>query len=438
MPERRQGAGQHLRKSIKLRHAVALYISSVLGSGILILPGLAAKIAGPSSLIAWVFLSFASYPFAYTFATLSSRIPESGGVYSFAKQGYGFPAATVSAWLFALWFIAGAPAATLIAASYVAYVVPMTRLGLYFVAGGIMTLAFVVNYRGIRFSNTVQVIVVAMIVLLLVAAVAVTSGSVRMQNFNPMFPNGILPVGTAAALIFWSYLGYENVSNVAEEFANPQRDFRRSVFISVFLIGVLYISVAIVTIGTRAYEAGGSVAPFAEIFSRLLGTYGGAGTAALALFIIFATSNAYTAGMTRVIYAAAKDSAFPRGLAHVNPTTGVPDRSLIMLTASALIMLCVYYFTGSDLETALLIPSGAAIIVYIVGSLAGIRLLREKSWRRSLPWAALFISLAALPFVGVLSLPAVLVGGCGLAYGARLNRRLGVKENLAKETGVGE
>ena len=46
-----------LRKAITLRHAVALYVSSVLGSGILILPGLAAKIAGPSSLIAWLLLS---------------------------------------------------------------------------------------------------------------------------------------------------------------------------------------------------------------------------------------------------------------------------------------------------------------------------------------------------------------------------------------------
>ncbi len=424
---------QHLRKTIKLRHAVALYISSVLGSGILILPGLAAKIAGPSSLLAWLFLSFASYPFAYTFATLSSRNPESGGVYSFAKQAFGLPAATVSAWLFAFWFIAGAPAATLIAASYVAYVVPMSRLGLYLVAGGIIALAFVVNYRGIRFSNMVQVIVVAAIVLLLVAAVAVTSGSVQIQNFTPVFPNGILPVGTAAALIFWSYLGYENVSNVAEEFANPQRDFRRSVLVSVFLIGILYISVALVTIGTKAYEAGGSVAPFAEIFSRLLGTYGAAGTAVLALFIIFATSNAYTAGMTRVIYAAATDSAFPRSLAHLSPKTGVPDRSLVMLTVSAMIMLCFYYFTGADLETALLIPSGAAIIVYIVGSMAGIKLLKEKSWRRSLPWMALFISFAALPFVGVLSVPAILVGAGGMLYGARLSRRL-----AAREIGAGE
>src|SRR2546425_3060327 len=66
-----------------MRYAVALYMSSVLGSGVLVLPGLAAQIAGPASLLAWLLLSLASYPLAYTFASLSARKPESGGVYSF-------------------------------------------------------------------------------------------------------------------------------------------------------------------------------------------------------------------------------------------------------------------------------------------------------------------------------------------------------------------
>src|SRR5881409_370257 len=68
-----------LRKAMTMRYAVALYMSSVLGSGVLVLPGLAAKIAGPASLLAWTGLSVASYPLAYTFASLSARRPESGG-----------------------------------------------------------------------------------------------------------------------------------------------------------------------------------------------------------------------------------------------------------------------------------------------------------------------------------------------------------------------
>src|SRR5512145_3059658 len=274
-------SGGTLQKTITLQHAIALYVSSVLGSGVLVLPGLAAQIAGPSSLIAWIILSLLSYPFAFTFASLSARKPESGGIYSFAKESFGLHVSSISAWLIALWYITGAPAVTMIASSYVAFAFDISRQGLYIFSSAIIILAFFINYKGIRFSSNVQIVVVISIVLLLSGAILFSAGKVKAENFIPVFPNGLLPVGTAAALIFWSYLGYENVSNVAEEFKDPRRDFHRSVLLSVILIGLLYLSVAFVTVGTRAYEAGGSVAPFAAIFSNVLGSYGAAGTAIL-------------------------------------------------------------------------------------------------------------------------------------------------------------
>jgi len=412
-----------LKKAIKLRHAVALYVSSVLGSGVLVLPGLAAQLAGPASLVAWLILSIASYPFAYTFASLSARNPASGGIYAFAKESLGFPVAVVTGWLFAFWYITGAPAATLIAASYLAYAFPMPRLGVFIVAGCVMIAAFLINYRGIIFSNKIQLTVIVAIIGLLAAAVLLSIGSVEAENFVPFAPNGLLPIGTAAALIFWSYLGYENVSNVAEEFEDPKRDFQRSIVLSVVLIGGLYIAVSVVTVGTLAYKAGGSVAPFAAIFSSVLGSHGAIGTAILAVVIIFATVNAYTAGMSRVILAGARDHALPKVLDHVDARTGSPTRSLIMLSGMSLVMLTAYYFLDVNLQTALLIPSGGAILVYIVGSISGIKLLRESGWKRSLPWISLFMSIAVLPFVGTLAVASVLTGGAAFLYARfKMNR----------------
>ncbi len=407
---------KELRKAITLRHAVALYVSSVLGSGVLVLPGLAAQIAGPASLLAWIALSLASYPFAYTFATMSARNPVSGGIYSFAKQTFGLPVAVVVGWLFAFWHITGAPAATLIAASYLAYAFPMSREAIFLVAAAVLLLAYIINYRGIVFSNKIQVAVVVSIVLLLAAAVLLSSGSVRAHNFVPFFPNGMLPVGTAAALIFWSFLGYENVSNVAEEFENPQRDFQRSILLSVVLIGGLYLAVAFVTVGTLAYESGGSVAPFAAIFSHILGTHGAVGTAILALVIIFATVNAYTSGMSRVILSVARDGGMPGFLQHVDAASGSPRNSLSMLTGCSMLMLTVYYFFHVDLQTALLIPSGAAILAYIIGSASGIRLLNDRGVKRLLPWISLVMSILILPFVGVVAIGSILTGLLAFAY----------------------
>src|SRR6058998_298331 len=306
-----------LRKAMTTRCAVALYMSSVLGSGILVLPGLSAQIAGPASLVAWVALSLISYPLAYTFASLSARRPESGGVYSFARESLGPGAANAVGWLFILWYVTGAPVVTVIAASYLAYAFPLTRTEIFLIAGLLTLGAFLVNYRGIVVSSRVQLAVIVAIVGLLITEVVASAPSVNPTNFTPFFPNGYLPIGVSAALIFWSYLGYENVSNVAEEFKNPERDFHISIVLSVVVISALYLSVSIATVGTQAYRAGGSVAPFAAILSNALGVYGGVSTGVLAVFIIFGTFNAYTTGMSRVIYSLAKEGGLPKSVARI-------------------------------------------------------------------------------------------------------------------------
>lgn len=405
-----------LRKVLTTRYAVAMYMSSVFGSGILVLPGLAAQLAGPASLIAWVGLSLASYPLAYTFASLSTRKPESGGVYGFAKESLGPRTANAVSWLFIIWYISGAPVVTIIAASYLAYAVPMSRAAVYAIAGVIMLAAFIVNYQGIIVSSRVQAGVIVAIVALLVTAVIASAPLIKTTSFSPFFPNGLIPVGVSAALIFWSYLGYENVSNVAEEFKNPEKDFHRSILYSVSIISLLYVAVAIAAIGTESYKAGGSIAPFAAMLSNALGTYGAIGTAILALVIIFSTVNAYTTGMSRVFYAASSEGGLPRFLNKIHPATRVPYRTLLLLLGLVWITLIIFYILNVDLETELLIPSGAAILVYVVGSISGIRLLKIKGIKGTFPWISLLISLIMIPFVGPLILISLAFAIAGYFY----------------------
>jgi len=402
-----------------MRYAVALYMSSVLGSGVLVLPGLAAQIAGPASLVAWVALSIISYPLAYTFASLSARRPESGGVYSFARESLGPGAASAVGWLFILWYVTGAPVVTVIAASYLAYAFPLTRTEIFLIAGLLTLGAFLVNYRGIVVSSRVQLAVIVAIVGLLITAVVASAPSVTPTNFSPFFPNGYVPIGVSAALIFWSYLGYENVSNVAEEFKNPEKDFHRSILFSVIVIGLLYISVAVATVGTRAYAAAGSIAPFAVMLSNALGIYGAVGTAILAVIIIFGTMNAYTTGISRVIYATAKDRGLPRLLDRINTKTQVPDRSLMLLLGLSWITLLLFYVFNVDLETELLIPSGAAILVYIIGSSSGIKLLKVRGAKKLFPWISLAISIIMVFFVRLPILIGLSVALLGFVYRRR-------------------
>ena len=413
------GSAGSLRKVITVRHAVAIYVSSVLGAGVLVIPGLAARVAGAGSLLAWALLSLASYPFAFTFSSLSARKPESGGIYSFAKEAYGHGVSTMTAWLFVAWVVLGAPAITLAAGTYLAYAFPISGPGVFVVAVGILALAYAINLWGIRLSGRVQVAAVVVMVGILALAVVASAPGVRTGNFVPLLPDGLASVGVASALVVWSFLGYENVSNIAEEFKDPKRDFGRSVTISVVLIGVLYMAVAATVVGTGAYTTGGGVTPFAEMMSNVFGAYGGAAVSILAVVIIFSTVNAYTSGMGRVVYAAALDGNLPRFLGTVDPESGVPRRALVALFVLIMVALVVYYAAGIDIQSAFLATSGAAILTYIVGSASGVKLLRAGGARRALPWVSLAVSLAILPFIGTLLVASVPVAVLGFLYGSR-------------------
>ena len=418
------GKSGKLRRVITVRHAVAIYVSSVLGAGILVIPGLAARTAGAGSLLAWIFLSLASYPFAITFSSLSARSPESGGIYSFAKEAFGQRVSTMTAWLFVVWVVLGAPAITLAAGTYLAYALPISGPGVFAVAASIIILAYAVNVRGIRLSGRVQVGLVAAMVGILALAVVASSPGIKVANFSPIIPADIATVGVASALIVWSYLGYENVSNIAEEFKDPKKDFGRSVTFSVLLVSALYLAVAFTVVGTGAYISGGGVTPFAEMMSNVFGPYGGIAVSLLAVVIIFSTVNAYTAGMSRVVYAAAVDGSLPTFLAGVDPKTGVPRRAMIALFVLIMLGLVVFYFAHVDVQSAFLATSGAAVLTYVVGSASGIRLLtKEVRSKRYFPWLSLFVSLGILPFIGLLLAVSAVVAGVGFVYGHLLVRK---------------
>jgi amino acid transporter len=184
-----------------------------------------------------------------------------------------------------------------------------------------------------------------------------------------------------------------------------------------------------VTVGTGSYVARGSVAPFAALLGTVLGPYGAAGTAILAVVIGFGVVNAYVTGRSRLVYAAAMDGAFPQVLGHVDPRTRVPQWSMLALLRAVSIGFAIYYFANVSLATALLVASGAAIPVYVVGPAAGVRLHgrsgragRAGRWRVAI---SLAVSLRVLPFVGLPRLVVGLVVVAALAYDAMVRPSAG-------------
>lgn len=409
-----------LKKVITLPMAVSIYVASVLGAGILIMPGLAAKASGPSSIIAWTLLSFLSYPFAYVFARLASRRPESGGIYSFAREAFGPYISNITGWLFLAWYAFGAPANSIAASEYLSYVLPMNRVEVFLFAGLLIALAFAVNYIGIKFSARVQMVVILAIIAVILVAIATSVPKVHTAQLAPLFPqNSLYSIGTASALIIWAFFGYENVPNLAGEFKNPKRDLNRSVILSVLIVGILYISVSIVTIGTQAYDAGNGATPFAYLLSSFFGVYGSTVTAMIAVVAIFSAMNAYTAGLSRVIFAVSKSRGLPVLFSKVHDVSRVPHRALILMSSSALVVLVGYFLFNVNLVVAFLMVSGVAGIVYIIGSASAIRLLKEKGARKLLPWVSLIASIAIVAFIQYLLVAGAIIIVLSVLYTRR-------------------
>src|ERR1700733_13298543 len=88
----------------------ALYVGAIIGPGVLLIPSLAAKAAGPASVLAWAALLSLSVPLAVTFATLGVRHPVPGGVTAYVREGFGEDAAAVTGAWFTSAVIFGAPA----------------------------------------------------------------------------------------------------------------------------------------------------------------------------------------------------------------------------------------------------------------------------------------------------------------------------------------
>ena len=107
----------------------ALYVGAVLGTGVIALPALAAKVAGPASLLAWVALVLLSAPLAATFAALGGRYPDAGGVATYARQAFGARASAIVGWCFYFAVPAGAPAGAMFAGAPVEVVEALTAYG---------------------------------------------------------------------------------------------------------------------------------------------------------------------------------------------------------------------------------------------------------------------------------------------------------------------
>jgi APA family basic amino acid/polyamine antiporter len=147
---------------------------------------------------------------------------------------------------------------------------------------------------------------------------------VKTANWHPFMPNGYSGVFTAAAIIFFAYIGFDAVSTAAEEAKNPKRDMPIAIIASLVACTIIYILVALVLTGMLPWQQLGTADPLATAFSVLGLKWP---TIIISLGAVFATTSVllvFQMGQPRIFFSMARDGLLPQWAAKVHPKYRTP------------------------------------------------------------------------------------------------------------------
>jgi len=407
---------------LSVGQGTALYVGAVLATGVIALPALAADVAGPASLVAWLGLAVLSAPLAATFAALGARYPDSGGVATYARLAFGGRAAAVVGWCFFLSIPAGGPAAAMWAGGYVEAALGGGDGTVFATMLALMVVVPATNAFGVRVTGRVQLALAGLLTVFLLAAVLLSLPHADLGNLRPFAPHGWLAIGPAAALLVWSFVGWETVTYLTAEFRRPARDVPRATAAAVIVVGLLYLSVAFATITVLGPGAGETDAPLGDLLAIGLGGSARVLAAAAALLLTLGAMNAYYAGAAKLGAALARDGALPAWLTYGSSAGEVPRRSLAVLSVLGMTTALVVTAAGIGPQPLVLLTTGLFVTVYAVGVAAAVRLLPRHSKARAAALVAQVAAVVLLLMTGPYLVWPLVVAVAALLY-LRLARR---------------
>ena len=395
----------------------ALTLGAVLGTGVISLPALAAREAGPASLVAWLALVLLSVPLAGTFAALGALHPDGGGVSTYARKAFGPRTTTVVGWCFYFAIPVGAPPAAGFAGAYVADSVGGGRSTQLATAGLLIAAVSLMNWYGVRVSGRVQLVIAAALALLLAVATVVSLPHATTAHLTPFAPHGWMAVGSAAVLLIWAFAGWEVVASLSADYRRPHPDIARATAVALVVTGLLYLGVAFATVAVLGPSTG--KAPLSDLLVLGFGEPARGVTTVVAVLLTLGAMNAYFAGSARLGAALGRDGSLPAWFGRGAAAGEVPRASLAFVTAGSLATLLVVAVTGVPLERTMFLVTGAFSLVYVIGTAAAIRLLPRRGWAWRGAVVAFVSTLALLGLTGRHLLPQVAVAAAALLWTVR-------------------
>ena len=359
--------------------ASALYIAAVLGTGILVLPGLAADAAGPASIVAVAVVLALSIPLAGTFAALAARFPDAGGVATFVRLALGPTAARMAGYWFFFGVQFGAPVVATLGAEYLVAALGADRAVVPFAALAFLIVPLTISFFGLRVSGSVQLVLTGLLVVVVVGVVAITAPAVQPANFQPFLPHGWSGVALAISLFVWAFAGWEAVTHIAGEFRSPRRTIPIATAVAIVVVGAAYLSLQVVTVGVSTTSTRGGRVPLIDLVSVTAPGVGPVVVAVIAAVVAVGVLNAYVPAFGKLAASLGRDGHLPRWFAKGAEPGCVPRRGLALVTVIELSYFALLTWRGAELTPFILIHTASMVAVYALGMVAAVRLLERYS-----------------------------------------------------------
>jgi basic amino acid/polyamine antiporter, APA family len=342
------GEGEHLKRAVGPTQLTALGIGAVIGTGIFVVIGEGASLAGPAVVLSFVLAALACAFSALSYAELASSIPVSGSAYTYTYATLGELVAFIIGWDLVLEYgvsVAGIAVGwggnlNAFLDSAFGWELPEAIAhspedgGVFNLPAVVIVLAITaVLVLGIRESARVNLVMVVIKLAILVFFIIVAFANFDSGNLSPFAPEGQDGVVSAAAVIFFAFIGFDAISTGSEEARNPKKDLPIAILSSLAICTVFYVLVSLGAVGLASSEQlSGSDAPLAAALDEGAGISWAAGLLAFgALVAITSVCLVILFGQTRIFYAMCRDGLLPRGLARVSPRFGTPALLTVIL-----------------------------------------------------------------------------------------------------------
>ncbi|MDC7232604.1 MAG: amino acid permease [Spirochaetales bacterium] len=382
-----------LKQNLKLVHVFSIASGAMISSGIFILPGIAFNMTGPSLFLSYILAGFVAMVGALSIIELATAMPRAGGDYFFIGRTFGPLAGTVTGTL--SWLALSLKTAfAIFGLSEIIFALSGIPSS---IAALVLTAVFVlINIKGVKETVTLEVILVAGLLLIMAGFIIAGAPAVRRDYFTPFFSNGINGSLSTAAFVFVSFGGLLQVATIAEEVRNPQKNIQRGTILSIVVVTLLYGGIILVTTGLLpAQNFTGSMTPVADAAQIVLGRPGFIIISVAAALAFVTTSIAGLLSASRYPLALSRDNLLPGWVGKISRRSGAPYYSIIL--TGVVIALAL------QLNIDILVKSASAVIMltYIMSNIA-VMVLRQSGLSNYKP-------LYKAPFYPALQIISVLI-----------------------------